>query len=207
MPVSDDDYKKRLARRISTGGSLGPNIPTSMIPYQATATPISRADFLTSQPPGTPQFMPGPPAGAIGGIARAGAEEFSPLFSRIATPILKRAIETARMEGQQIGGSILEQATSQGVRYPHSGVVRAGKAAEDELFNFISELERMGVRPQTANRLLKGFSEYADDPFTAMETLGANLSRSASSGMDAKQALVERILGRLGNAAENGFFG
>lgn len=204
MPVSDDDYKKRLARRISTGGSLGPNIPTSMIPYQATATPISHTYFLES---GAPKFMPGPPAGAIGGIARAGAEEFSPLFSRIATPILKRAIETAKMEGQQIGGSILEEATSQGVRYPHSGVVRAGKAAEDELFNFISELERMGVRPQTANRLLKGFSEYADDPFTAMETLGANLSRSASSGMDAKQALVERMLSRLGSAAENGFFG
>ena len=64
----------------------------------------------------------------------------------------------------------------------------------------------MGVKPQTANKFLRGIAEYVDDPVQGMATLGADVGRSVTRGIPAKQSLVDRFFNRLGDAAENSFF-
>jgi hypothetical protein len=140
------------------------------------------------------------------GVAKIGANIASPLISRIAGPTMQRALSVAEAEGRQVAGGILSDAAAQGTKFSQSSVARGGKAAQEELFNFMSELERIGVKPATANKLLRGFSRYVDDPVEGIAELGGNVGRSAASGMDAKEALVKRLLGRLGNAAEDSFF-
>lgn len=225
MPVADDDYKKRLAGRMrdkqkasrEAAFAKSKNIPEFKKPERGIIPlpPIDR--FLDRQAQGKyrerlahmndpksyifhandaeqmPEFMP-PVAGA-GSVA-----------GRIATPILQRALQAAGMEGKYVGGSILEEAAAQGVKLPHSGVARAGRAAEDELINFLEYMASKGAKPATLNRFAKGFSEYGDDPVQAMTTLGENLARNPMSGMSAKEALVQRLLQRLGSAAEDAFF-
>ena len=215
MPQVDDDYRKKasLARfkqnaskreqgRISKAPKE-PNIPASMMPYQAKATPISknaaRMGLVVDGP------LPVDPSGAVG-IGSTAGRIATPLIGRIAGPTMQRALGVADTEGKQIAGGILSDAAAQGVRFNQSSVARGGKAAQEELFNFMSELERIGVKPATANKLLRGFSRYVDDPVEGIAELGGNVGRSAASGMDAKEALVKRLLGRLGNAAEDSFF-
>jgi hypothetical protein len=140
------------------------------------------------------------------GVAKIGANIATPLIGRVAGPIMQRALDVAEAEGRSVGGSILGNAAAQGVKYSQSNVPRAGKAAQEELFNFLKEMERMGVKPQTANKFLKGISEYVDDPVQGMSTLGADIGRSSTRGIPAKQALVDRFFSRLGNAAEDSFF-
>jgi hypothetical protein len=152
-----------------------------------------------------PMMMP--PVAGVGMIAGEGAGMFGPLLSKIATPVIQRALSTAGMEGKQVGADIIEEGAMNGVRYGQSGVTRAGKAGEDALFNFISDLERIGAKPSTANRLLKGFSEYANDPAQAMMTLGENMARRPESAMSAKEALMKRMYDRIGKAAEDNFLG
>ena len=150
--------------------------------------------------------LPVDPSGAVGGVARVGAKIATPLIGRVAGPIMQRALDVAEAEGRSVGGSILGNAAAQGVKYSQSNVPRAGKAAQEELFNFLAQMERMGVKPQTANKFLKGISEYVDDPVQGMSTLGADIGRSSIRGIPAKQALVDRFFARLGNAAEDSFF-
>jgi len=150
--------------------------------------------------------LPVDPSGMVGGVARVGANIATPLIGRVASPIMKRALDVAEAEGRSVAGSILGNAAAQGVKYSQSNVPMAGKAAQEELFNFLAQMERMGVKPQTANKFLKGISEYVDDPVQGMSTLGADIGRSSTSGIPAKQALVDRFFRRLGNAAENSFF-
>lgn len=150
--------------------------------------------------------LPVDPSGMVGGVARVGAKIATPLIGRIAGPTMQRALGVAEAEGKQIAGGILSDAAAQGVRFNQSSVARGGKAAQEELFNFISELERMGVKPATANRLLRGFSKYVDDPVEGIAEMGGDVGRSVTKGMSAKEALVNRLLGRLGNAAEDSFF-
>jgi len=234
MPVSDGDYKKRLAQRKRNANATkreaafakSKDIPemvkpnTGIIPMgplddfaRGVAEKTNRGRLAAMTNPSKRflyndsgiEFMPG--IGGVGSIAGEGAGAFGPLLARLATPVVKRAMNTASMEGKQVGGSIIEEGAMQGVRFGQSGVTRAGKAGEDALFDFISELERIGVKPQTANRLLKGFSEYADDPAKAMITLGENMARRPESGMSAKQALIERMFNRVSRAAEDKFLG
>jgi hypothetical protein len=149
------------------------------------------------------------PEGAMlgaAGVAKIGANIASPLISRIAGPTMQRALGVAETEGKQIAGGILSDAAAQGVKFSQSSVARGGKAAQEELFNFMSELERMGVKPATANRLLRGFSKYVDDPVEGIAELGGDVGRSVTKSMSAKEALVNRLLSRLGNAAEDSFF-
>lgn len=153
----------------------------------------------------TSRNLPVDPSGMVGGVARVGAKIATPLIARIAGPTMQRALGVAETEGKQIAGGILSDAAAQGVRFNQSSVARGGKAAQEELFNFISELERMGVKPATANRLLRGFSKYVDDPVEGIVELGGNVARTRP-GESAKEALVNRLLSRLGNAAEDSFF-
>jgi len=150
--------------------------------------------------------LPVDPSGMVGGIARVGANIATPLIGRIAGPTMQRALSVAEAEGRQVAGGILSDAAAQGTKFSQSSVARGGKAAQEELFNFMSELERMGVKPATANKFLRGFSRYVDDPVEGIAELGGNVGRSAAGGMSAKEALVKRLLGRLGNAAEDSFF-
>lgn len=234
MPVADDDYRKKLAerqRRMNAAKreaafAKSKDIPEMVEPNTGIIPMGPLDDFARGQAEKTNrgrlagmmspskrlsyndsgiEFMPG--VAGVGSVAGEGANILGPLLGRLATPVVKRAMNTASMEGKQVGGSIIEEGAMQGVRYGQSGVTRAGKAGEDALFDFISELERLGVKPQTATRLLKGFSEYADDPAQAMMTLGENMARRPESGMSAKQALIERMFRVIGEAAEDRFFG
>jgi hypothetical protein len=207
MPVSDGDYKKRLAKRQqSMNASKREKGRAAHNPYEPTIEDkIRGGQFGRIDSKHMPMIMP--PVAGVGMIAGEGAGMIAPLLSRISSPVIQRALNVAGMEGKQVGADILEEGAMQGVKYSQSGVTRAGKAGEDALFNFIGELERIGVKPATANRLLKGFSEYADDPAQAMMTLGENMARRPESGMSAKQALIERMLRNIGQAAEDNFLG
>ena len=208
MPVSDDDYKRRLASRISRGsGSLGPTWSPSMIPYQAKATEPSLRFRLDNPQRDMPQFMPGPVGAAgIGRIAlTAAAEEGGPLLARIATPVIRDAIEVARTEGRAVAGDLYGSWALQGARRSPAVIDDAARAAEEELYNFIGELDRMGVKPQTANRLLRSFATHPYDEVEAAVIRGEDLARSAASGMSAKHALIMRMFDRIGSAAENAF--
>jgi len=203
MPVSDDDYKRRLANRstkranttvnpYATGFSyLGDYIKNEMNPFMGTAEEAKKdpRKALVLAMVGV--------AGAGGGKGKAVR-----LIDQIPTPVLQRAVQTAAMEGKRIGGGFVEDAAVQGVRFGQGGVSRAGRAAEDELFRIISEWERMGVTSQTATRGLKGFAKWADDPFEAMEGMGENMARTTKGF---KEALVERMYRRIADAAEQGF--
>lgn len=170
--------------------------------------PVSDDDYkarLVSKLMGKPmkrlnskEFMPEfiPPVAGIGSLS-----------ARIATPILQRAVQAANAEGKYVASDIIEQTAGRGVNYSQDLIPKAGRASEDALFAFIKDLERIGVKPQTANRFLKGFAQYADDPFEAMSTLGQKMDISPNAGMPAKEALVLRLLDRLGRAAENTFSG
>lgn len=224
MPVSDGDYRQRLAKTLReryAGGreaafAKTKNIPEmksperSLIPMppldrwaerQAEEENRRRLVAMTDRnmrlmvsSGNMPEFMP--PVAGIGNLS-----------ARIATPILQRAIQAANAEGKYVASDIIEQAAGKGARYSQDLIPKAGRAAEDELFAFLKELERLGVKPATANRFLKGFAQYADDPFEAMSTLGQKMDISPTAGMPAKEALIQRLLGKLGKAAEDTFFG
>lgn len=224
MPVSDDDYKRRLSKTLRERYARGreaafaktKNIPEmkkaerSLIPMppldrwaQRQAEKVNRERLAAMANPNMrlmgsyedmPEFMP--PIAGIGNLS-----------ARIATPILQRAIQAANAEGKYVASDIIEQAAGKGARYSQDLIPKAGRAAEDELFAFLKEFDRLGVKPATANRFLKGFAQYADDPFEAMSTLGQRMDISPTAGMPAKEALVNRLLSRLGKAAEDTFFG
>lgn len=140
------------------------------------------------------------PGGGLAGATRKGAAR---LVDQIPTPVLQRAIQAASMEGKQLGGKWVEEGAAQGVKFGQSGVARAGRAGEDALFEMIANFERLGAKPQTLTRFLKGFSKYGDNPFDAMESMGENMSRTTKGF---KEALVERMLRNIGDAAEREFF-
>ena len=139
-------------------------------------------------------------------IVKGVAGVATPLIGRVAGPVMQRALDVAEAEGRAVGGSVLGSAAAQGVKYSQSSVPRAGKAAQEELFNFLKEMERMGVKPQTANKFLRGIGEYVDNPVQGMATLGADVGPAVTRGIPAKKALVDRFFRRLGDAAENSFF-
>jgi hypothetical protein len=231
MPVADDDYRKKLAERQrkmnatkrEAAFAKSKDIPemvepnTGIIPIgplddfaRGVAEKTNRGRLAAMTSPSKRlsyndsgiEFMPG--VAGVGSVAGMGAGGGGRLLDKLATPILQRAVQTAQAEGRQLGGQWLEEGALQGVKFGQSSVTRAGRGAEDELFNFISELERLGVKPQTANKFLKGFSEYVDDPFQGMSTLGENMSRTTPGF---KEGLVMRLLGRLEKAAEDSFLG
>lgn len=207
MPISDGDYKKRLAKRQQgLNAAKREKGHATNNPYELTIKDqIRGGQFARIDSKNMPMMVP--PVAGVGMLAGEGAGMLGPLLSRISTPVIQRALHTAGMEGKQVGADIIEEGAMQGVRYGQSGVTRAGKAGEEALFNFISDLERIGVKPATANRLLKGFSEYADDPAQAMMTLGENMARRPESAMSAKEALLKRMFDLIGKSAEDNFFG
>ena len=180
MPVADDDYRKKLAKFTSQGRGQGRvRVPLKLDPR-----------------------LEGAVVGAIGPAGGANS-----LLSRLSTPVVQRALQTARTEGKQVGADILEEGAMQGVKYGQSAVTRASEGAQQGLFDFISELQRLGVKPQTANRLLRGFDEYVNNPANAMITLGENMARNPASGKSAKKALLERMFREIGKSAEENFLG
>jgi len=197
MPVADDDYRKRFVmhmrskekkKRENAFSSPGPGLSEKEMGrsrlLNASNSPIFKA------------FESGYGGGAMGTVSKN-------FLGRLATPALQRAIQMAGMEGKSVGAQVLEGAAMGGVTFPQSGIARAGRGAEDELFNILGDLERMGAKPQTVNRLLRGFSLYADDPAEAMITMGAKMDTIKPT---AKELLIERLLKRIGDAAEDSFF-
>jgi hypothetical protein len=207
MPQVDDEYRKKSSlARFKQRLSRKPNIPASMMPYQAKATPISnraaKMGLIMDQP------LPIDPSGAagIGSIGgRAAGRIVTPLIGRIAGPTMQRALDVAEAEGRQVNAGLLSDNAAQGVRYSQDSIVRGGKAAQEELFNFLDQMQRMGVKPATANRLLRGFAKYIDDPVEGIVELGGNVARTRP-GESAKERLVQRLLRRMGDAAEDSFF-
>jgi hypothetical protein len=153
----------------------------------------------------TSRNLPVDPSGMVGGVAKIGASIATPLISRIAGPTMQRALNVAEAEGRQVNAGILSDNAAQGVRYSQDSIVRGGKAAQEELFNFLDQMERMGVKPATANKFLRGFSKYIDDPVEGIVELGGNVARTRP-GESAKERLVNRLLKRMGDAAEDNFF-
>ena len=207
MPVADDDYRKRLAKRMMQGteatsnpmgaayargfGYMGDFIKDTMNPLMRLPEDIASGDK------GAVALTIG--SAAMGGKGKGPAR----LVDQIPTPVLQRAIQAASMEGKQLGGKWVEEGAAQGVKFGQSGVARAGRAGEDALFDMIANFERLGAKPKTLTRFLKGFSKYGDDPFEAMEAMGENMSRTTKGF---KEALVERMLRNIGDAAEREFF-
>lgn len=204
MPQIDDEYRRRAdLARFKQRLSRQPNIPASMLPYMATATPISeraaRFGLAWDRPP------PFDPSGAAGGVGSVARRMATPLIGRIAGPTIQRALSVAEAEGRQVNAGLLSDAAAQGVQFSHSSVIRGGKAAQEELFNFLDQMDRMGVKPATANKFLRGFSKYIDDPVEGIAELGGNVGRTRL-GESAKERLVNRLLRRLGDAAEDSFW-
>jgi hypothetical protein len=207
MAVADDDYRKRLAERLTQGTEatsnpigaayargfeyLGKSIKDLQNPFMRLGEDIAEdnkgAVALTLGTAG------------MGGKGK-GARR---LVDQIPTPVLQRAIQAAAMEGKQLGGKWVEEGASQGVKFGQSGVARAGRAGEDALFEIIDDFERMGADARTLTRYLKGFAKYADDPFEAMESMGENMMRETKGF---KEALIDRTYRRIGDAAERAFF-
>jgi hypothetical protein len=150
--------------------------------------------------------LPFDPSGAVGGVGGVARRMATPLIGRIAGPTMQRALGVAESEGRQLAGGWLSEAAAQGTRFSQGSVNRSGKAAQEELFNFLADMERMGVKPATANKFLRGFSKYVDNKVEGIAEMGGDVGRSAAGGMDAKEALVKRLLSRLGGAAEDSFF-
>jgi hypothetical protein len=207
MPVSDDDYRKRLAGKNNTRGGEVFNPYAAGFSYvgdfvKENMSPLMGAVDQASTDPRQALVT------AMLSTAGAGGKGKSVrLVDQLSTPILQRAMQVASMEGKSRAGGWLGKAATEGTKFSQSSVGRAGRAAEDELFSIIDDLERIGVKPQTANRLLKGLSDYVDDPFEGMVTLGENLARRPDSGISAKEALVDRLFKRFSDAAERGFYG
>jgi len=217
MPVADDDYRKKLAERQRKMNATKRDADKNNTRDEEVFNPYAAGfsyvgDFIKenmSPLMGAVDQASTDPSQALVttmlSTAGAGGKGKSVrLIDKLSTPILQRAVQTAQAEGRQLGGQWLEDAAIQGVKFGQSSVTRTGRGAEDELFNFINELERLGVKPQTANRFLKGFAEYVDDPFQGMSTMGENMSRTTPGF---KEALVERLFGRLSKAAEDSFLG
>jgi len=149
--------------------------------------------------------LPVDPSGMVGGVAKIGASIATPLISRIAGPTMQRALDIAEAEGRQVNAGILSDNAAQGVRFSQDSIVRGGKAAQEELFNILDQMQRMGVKPATANRLLRGFAKYIDDPVEGIVELGGDIGRTRL-GDSAKERLVQRLLRRMGDAAQDSFF-
>jgi hypothetical protein len=231
MPQADDDYRKRLAqKKVSlnkqnreTAFAKSKQMPSIVKPNKGLISigPLdrfaerkaqgqNRLNLASMGQTGLRPFNLDPAleeaaVGAIGPVGAAGAA--GSLLSRLSTPVFQRALQTARTEGKQVGADILEEGAMQGVKYGQSAVTRASEGAEQGLFDFISELQRLGVKPQTANRLLAGFDEYVNNPANAMITLGENMARNPASGKSAKKALLERMFREIGKSAEENFLG
>jgi hypothetical protein len=231
MPVADDDYRKRLAKRQRSLSKQGreaafaksKQMPSIVEPNYGLVPlgPLDRFAERTAQgqnrlnlaamgetglrPFNLDPMMEEAVMGSVGPAGAAGAA--GSLLSRLSTPVVQRALQTARTEGRQVGADILEEGAMQGVKYGQSAVTRASEGAEQGLFDFISELQRLGVKPQTANRLLTGFDEYVNNPANAMITLGENMARNPASGKSAKKALLERMFREIGRSAEENFLG
>jgi hypothetical protein len=160
MPVADDDYRKRLARRINSGGSLGPNIPPSMLPYQATAT-VPRWDKLSEDK--MPQFMPGPVGAAgIGRVALTAAEEGAPIVARATVAALKsKPLQEALDLADEFGrGIVADEALGAGV-LKYEDLPRYGMAAKGKLIDFLNEHLATGeMSVRDANRFVKAFPHY-----------------------------------------------
>jgi hypothetical protein len=204
MPQVDDEYRKKSSlARFKQRISRKPNIPASMMPYQAAATPISqnaaRMGLASEQP------LPFDPSGGVGGIGSVARRMTTPLIGRIAGPTMQRALDVAEAEGRQVNAGLLSDNAAQGVRFSQDSIIRGGKAAQEELFNILDQMQRMGVKPATANRLLRGFAKYIDDPVEGIVELGGDIGRTRL-GDSAKERLVQRLLKRMGDAAQDSFF-
>tara|TARA_R110000823_G_scaffold277831_1_gene396310 strand:- start:235 stop:753 length:519 start_codon:yes stop_codon:yes gene_type:complete len=149
--------------------------------------------------------LPVDPSGMVGGVAKIGAKIATPLIGRIANPTMQRALDVAEAEGRQVNAGLLSDNAAQGVRFSQDSIVRGGKAAQEELFNFLDRMQGMGVKPATANKFLRGFSRYVDDPVEGIAELGGNVGRTRP-GSSAKERLVKRLLKSMGDAAEDSFF-
>jgi hypothetical protein len=199
-----NNRQQSLAASIANNAAKREQGRTAHSPYEFTIDDKIRSGQLKLAPK-MPMVMP--PVAGVGMIAGEGAAALSPLLSRIATPIMQRALDVAKAEGTQVGAGIFEDAANAGTKYSQSSITRAGEHGQQALFDFIDRLDKMGVKPATANRLLKGFSEYADDPAQAMMTLGENMARRPESGMSAKEALVMRMLDSIGSAVDKNWLG
>jgi hypothetical protein len=207
MPVADDDYRKRLAKRLTEGTEVNGN-PIGM-PYakgfeylgnfiKDVQNPFMRIGEDIAKGNKVAVALTLGTAG-MGGKGRGAGR----LIDRVPTPVLQRAIQAAAMEGKRIGGQYIEEGASQGIRFGQSGVSRAGRAGEDALFEMLDDFDRIGVSAREATRFLKGFSKYADDPVEAMDAMGEDLSRTT---MGFKEALINRMNRRISMAAERDFF-
>lgn len=143
------------------------------------------------------------------GLGAAPGGRGAGLLGKLSTPVLQRATRAAAEEGKYVGADIFEKGLTQGVRYPMQGIDRAARGGEDALFEFISDLERIGVKPQTANRLLRGFSKYYGDdgPLGAMVEIGGDLERGVGDvPFDFKHALIMRMIRRIQEGSEGRFY-
>lgn len=206
MPVADDDYRRRLAGRQNNRDGEVFN------PYAAGFSYLSNFIKENMNPLiGSAEQAKTDPRGALvmamlGTAGAGGRGKAVRLVDQIPTPVLQRAVQAAALEGRRVGSDFIERAARQPdrtVRLDPDGVARAGRAAEDELFNIIDDLQRIGASSQTVTRGLKGFAKWADEPFEAMEGMGENMSRRT---IGFKEALMERMYDRIRAAAERGFF-
>jgi hypothetical protein len=209
MPVADDDYRKRLARRKMDRSGSGGSLPIEGYPYAAGFQYLG--NFIgENMNPGfgiVNDLSAGNTKGALvtaalsaaGGKGRGAGR----LIDKVPTPVLQRAIQAASMEGKRIGGQFIEEGARKGVRFDQGGVARAGRAGEDALFEMINNFERIGANPQTLTRFLKGFAKYGDEPLDAMIDMGEDVSRTT---VGFKEALIDRMLRNISTAAERDFF-
>mgnify|MGYP006275543823 CR=1 FL=1 len=164
MPVSDDDYKRRLAQRIMSGtGSLGPNISPSMMPYQATATVPSLRVTLTNPSKDMPQFMPGPVGAAgIGRVGVAAAEEFVPRAT-VAALKSKPLQETLDIIDEYGRGIVADETFGLGT-LKYDALPRYGSAARGRFIDFLNEHLATGeMTVRDANRFVKAMPHYLED--------------------------------------------
>lgn len=196
-------YRERLAQRISgsSNGSFGPNIPSEMQQYQSTAS-VPKPRF--GEGSDMPMVMPG-----FAGVAGMGGEIGAPLISRVASPLIQRALQVAEQRGMTTAAGIFEDAAAQGVQLERGAITRAGQAGKEALMNHIAEFERLGVKPQTVSKFLHGFvkrGEGAVPSVDSIASMGGNVGRSASAGMSSGEAQVGRLTQSIMDAAENAFF-
>lgn len=207
MPVADDDYRKRLAKRLGQKNNSysGPMTPGSLIGMgldyfgnRVLGPAINKASGDISEIPNIGKSGKGTVFGAIalGSLLNPGdkgrkAGKFA--IEHINKRNLSNFIEYARMRAMENEGVAAEEYAAQGMRSPDLSANQA--KAEREAMAFIQRMIDMGASPATINKFVRFVPEFDIDPFMAAERVGIkDLSRQTASSAE---LLADRLRRRI----------
>jgi len=211
MPVADDDYRKRLAKRLGQKNNSysGPMTPGSLVGMgldyfgnRVLGPAINKASGDISEIPNIGKSGKGTAFGAIalGSLLNPGdkgAKGSKFAIEHINKRYLQDFIEYARMRAMEGEGIAAEKWANMGMRVPDLSANRAN--AERAALAFVQEMIDMVASPATINRFVRFVPQREIDPLEAAINVGVkNLSRETASG-------AERLADRLRRRIDESF--